>query len=210
VRPAIHVACAAGWPARHGLPAGGAQPAEGDGYQPGTHVALLSRVDRVRRAAAELLDQPRDVQGSDVGAQTAVAVSSGDDFLHACHAPLGGAAHLGGRLDLPGQRAERPGAQLDAGPDVATQAGPRVFRSEGIVRRFQRLFHRHDAEALQQFGLAAVAAVERAHADSGAFGDSRDGRACAQCAEDVTCRVQHGQVIAPGLGLPTVHGLRAQ
>ena len=93
---------------------------------------------------------------------------------------------------------------------LAAQASPRVFRFERIVRRFQRLFHRHNAEALQQFGLAAVPAVERAHADSGAFGDSRDGGACAQWAEDVACRVQYGQVIAPGLGLPTVHGLRAQ
>jgi hypothetical protein len=63
---------------------------------------------------------------------------------------------------------------------------------------------------LQQFGLAAIPAVQRAHADSGALGDGRDRRVRALRGEDVTCRVQDGQVIPPRLGLPAVDGLRIQ
>jgi len=72
------------------------------------------------------------------------------------------------------------------------------------------LVHRQHAQALQQFGLAAVPAVERAHADPGALGDRRDRRARALGGEDVTGRLEHDQVIAAGLGLPAAHGLRAQ
>jgi hypothetical protein len=47
----------AGRAAGEGLAAGAcAEPVEGDGEQPGAHVAFLVRVDRVSGAAAELLD----------------------------------------------------------------------------------------------------------------------------------------------------------
>lgn len=137
---------------------------------------FLAWVDWCWGAAAELLDQPGDVHGRGIGSQAAAAVCAGDNLGHACHAPLGGAVHLGGRLDLSGQRRERARAQLDAGRDVSGQAGPRVVGLQCFLGGFQCLFHRQDAQTLQQFGLAAVPAVERAHADPGAFGDGRDGR----------------------------------
>jgi DNA-binding transcriptional ArsR family regulator len=110
-RPAVHVADGSGRVARQGLTGrvggAGAQAVEGGGYQPGADVAFLAWVNRGRGAAAELLDQPGDVHGRGIGSQAAVAVCAAGDFGRACQAPLGGAAHFGGRLDLPGQRRER-------------------------------------------------------------------------------------------------------
>jgi hypothetical protein len=109
-----------------------------------------------------------------------------------------------------GQGRERPGAKLDAGPDVAGQARPRITGEQCVVRGFQGLFHRQDAEVLQQLGLAAVPAVQRAHAHAGALRDSRDRRARALGGKDIPRSIQHGQVIASGLRLPTVRRLRAE
>jgi hypothetical protein len=196
----------------------GAQAVEGDGYQPRAHVAFfgaffgvfLGRIDRVGCAAAELLDQPGDVHGGGVGAQAAVAVRAGGDLRHAFHASPGGAAHPRGRLDLPGQRGQRAGAQFDAGRDVPGQAGPRVVGPQRFLGSRQCLFHRQDAQALEQFGLAAVPAVERADADPGAFGHGRYRSVRAHSGEDVPGRFQDGQVVAPRLGLATAARLRAQ
>ena len=209
-RPAVHVAAAARRAAGQRLARSRAQPVEGHGHQARPHVPLLGRLELVRGPAAELLDQPGDVQGGDVGAQPAVALSPGDDLLQAGHAAAGRALHLRGGLDLPGQRGERPAAQLDAGPDVAAQAIPWVGGGQGVVGRSQRLVHRQHAQPLQQLGLAAVPAVQRAHADSGALGDRRDRRARALGGEDVTGGFEYHQVITPRLGLAAVPGLRAQ
>jgi hypothetical protein len=62
---------------------------------------------------------------------------------------------------------------------------------------------------LQQLGLAAVPAIERAHAHSGPLGDSRDRRICALRGEDVARGIQYGQVVAPSLGLPAAVRKRA-
>jgi hypothetical protein len=80
-----------------------AEPVEGDGEQPGAHVAFFVLVDRISGTAAELLDQPVDVQGGDVGPEAAVAVGPGDDFRRGRQAALCGGAHLRGGLDLPGE-----------------------------------------------------------------------------------------------------------
>ena len=109
----------------------GPEPVQRDGEQPGPDVALLVRVkgfEPVRRPPAELLDQPADVQGGDVGAQAPAGVGAGHDLGQPGHAPAGRATHLGGGLDLAGQRGQRPAAQLDAGPDVPAQ----LIRSESF------------------------------------------------------------------------------
>jgi len=196
--------------ARQAIADTSAQPVKGDGDQPGADVAFFLGIDGVRGAPAELLDQPSDVHRGDVGPQASITVGPGDDFREACHAPAGGGPHLSGRIDLPGERGQRSGAHLNAGPDVTSQPGPWVAGSKRLVRGAQGLFHRQHAKALQQLRLAAVAAVEGAHADPGTLGDGGDGRACTGRSEDVTCRVQHGQVVAPRLRLTTAAGKRAQ
>ena len=119
-RPAVHVVIADRREAGQGSGATrsqagtGAEPVQCDGDQPGPHVAFLGRVQPAGRAAAELLDQPADVERGDVGPQAAAGLCPGHQLIQLVHAPPGGAAHLGGGLDLPGQRGERPAAQLDA------------------------------------------------------------------------------------------------
>ena len=62
------------------------------------------------------------------------AVGAGDDLRHARHAPAGGLAHLGGGLDLPGQRGERSAAQADAGPRCSRPGRPTGRRRPGPRR----------------------------------------------------------------------------
>src|SRR5215813_3580439 len=119
--------------ARQALAGTGAQPVEGDGDEPRADVALLRGVDGVRGAPAELLDQPGDVHRGDLGSQASITVSAGDDFREACHAPAGGGPHLGGRIDLPGDRGQRSGTHLNAGPDVIGETGPWVVGSKRLV-----------------------------------------------------------------------------
>src|ERR1700730_9581621 len=101
-RPAVRVVLRAWRPAGEGLPGrAGAEPVEGDGQQPGADVAFLVRVHGISGAAAELFDQPVDVQGGDACPEAAVLLGPGDYFRRGRQASLRRGAHLGGRLDLP-------------------------------------------------------------------------------------------------------------
>jgi NADPH:quinone reductase-like Zn-dependent oxidoreductase len=121
VGPAADVADAAGRAARKGLAGPGAQPIQGDGDQAHADVAFLVLRDRVRGPAAELLDQPRDVQGGDVGPQAAVAVGVGGEVGWAAFGLLG----QGGRFYPFGMAS---GSFAPVTPELAQEHGVSVLR----------------------------------------------------------------------------------
>ena len=79
--PALFVMLAGGrMPGQRGC-AGGVKTVDGDGEEPLLDVAILVAGVGGRRVPGELLDQPGDIEGGDVGPQASVPVGAVDDGL---------------------------------------------------------------------------------------------------------------------------------
>ena len=172
-----------------------AQAVEGDGQGAGLREVVERRAG-VGARAAELLDHAGEVGRGHVRPQRAAGLGVLDEAGEQTVTAPGGRDHLVGDRQGAGERGEGSGAEPDAGVHVAAQRVPGLVHREALLGGGDVLFHREDAQPLQQLGLAAVAPVEAAHADAGPLGHGGHRGVPALGREDLAGRVEDLAVVA--------------